>query len=438
LAMRLSDITENTVLSATTHARYPGAHCAFFGVAGMVPLIRNSHALMVGPAVCLYNAKLNINLRALTSDPRPDNLLLLLLDQEDIIFGAHEKVRQGVLEADKRYRPEVLFVVTTCTQEIIGEDFDAAVAEIRPQLGARLLVIHTDNFTCGDASPGIERTYLALAELMRPGKATAKSVNLIGLRAPGGRGTEPVRLLEDKGVRIQNVIPSNSTMEEISHAPEASLNIVLEHYALPLAKKMREDFGTPYIYTERPYTPDAIGICYRRIAEQLHIDFDLEIRTLKEKAMARVLGLKDRFAGKRFILGVQPGRSFDLARLLVQLGMQPLLLYANRILPDDPADIRALLAEGVDPLVRKSGDALDNDRLLAELKPDFFIGHGDRRLLARLDIQARNLMRASYAPGFAGTELVIRLLEQPPAGSGILNFKEQTILNGEGVSPWRS
>jgi hypothetical protein len=79
--MRLSDITDDTVLCATAHARYPGAHCAFFGVAGMVPLIRNSYALMVGPAVCLYNAKLNISLRALTSDPRPDNLLLLLLDQ---------------------------------------------------------------------------------------------------------------------------------------------------------------------------------------------------------------------------------------------------------------------------------------------------------------------------------------------------------------------
>jgi nitrogenase molybdenum-cofactor synthesis protein NifE len=437
LTMRISDMTEDSVLSATTHARYPGAHCAFFGVAGMVPLIRNSYALMVGPAVCLYNAKLNISLRALTSDPRPDNLLLLLLDQQDVIFGAHEKVRQGVIEADERYKPEVLFVVTTCTQEIIGEDFDAAIAEIRPRTGARLLVVHTDNFTCEDASPGIERTYLALADLMRPGRVTAKSVNLIGLRAPGGRKTEPVRLLEDKGVSIRNVIPSYSTMEEIGRAPEAALNVVLEHYALPLAEKMEAGFGTPYIYIERPYSPEAVGSGYRRIAERLHIDLEPEIRILQERAMARLLDLRTRFAGKRFILGIHSGRSFDLARLLVQLGMQPLLLYANRILPDDLADIRALLAEGVDPLVRKSGDALDNDRLLGELKPDYLIGHGDRKILARLDIQGRNLMRASYFPGFAGTEMVMRLLEQPPAGSGILHFKEQTILNGGG-SPWSS
>ncbi|GAB6147138.1 hypothetical protein [Desulfocicer niacini] len=64
--MQLSEITEDTVLSVTAHARYPGAHCAFFGVAGMVPLIKNSCALMIGPAVCLYNAKLSIDLRSLT------------------------------------------------------------------------------------------------------------------------------------------------------------------------------------------------------------------------------------------------------------------------------------------------------------------------------------------------------------------------------------
>ncbi len=96
---------------------------------------------------------MTLQLRALTSDPRPDNLLLLPLVQEDVIFGAHEKVKQAVIEADRRYHPEVLFVVTTCTQEIIGEDFDAAIEEIRPEINAQLLVVHTDNFTCEDAAP---------------------------------------------------------------------------------------------------------------------------------------------------------------------------------------------------------------------------------------------------------------------------------------------
>lgn len=41
------------------------------------------------------------------------------------------------------------------------------IEAIRPKVRSRVLVIHTDNFTCEDASPGIERTFLALAELMQ-------------------------------------------------------------------------------------------------------------------------------------------------------------------------------------------------------------------------------------------------------------------------------
>ena len=428
---RSSDITRDTVLTSAMHARYPGSHCAFFGVAGMVSLITNSYALLLGPAVCLYNAKLTLQLRALTSDPRPDNLLLLPLVQEDVIFGAHEKVKQAVIEADRRYHPEVLFVVTTCTQEIIGEDFDAAIEEIRPEIKARILVIHTDNFTCEDAGPGIERTFLALAEIMEPQPVIKKSVNLLGLRAPKGRKIEPVRLLEGKGITIRNVIPSASTPTEISRAPGAQLNIVLEHYALPLAEKMKNDFGTEYIYCERPYTPDSIEGWYLRMAEALDIDLRQDLRILRQKTENSLSGMKAIFAGETCVLGVQQGRVFDLARLLTFLGMEPVLIYANRLLPNDMEDIQALRACNVDPLVMKSGDALQNDRLLAELKPDYYIGMSDRRLLARLNVKARNLMLSYYSPGFAGTELVLRLLNRPQAGSEILHYKEQFIRSAE-------
>ncbi|NPV30316.1 MAG: hypothetical protein HPY58_11865 [Firmicutes bacterium] len=434
--LRLSEITEDTVLSPTAYAQYPGFHCAFFGVAGMVPLITNSYALLLGPAICLYNAKLTISLRALTSDPRPDNLLLLPFSQEDIIFGAHEKVKQAVIEVDRKYQPEVLFVVTTCTQEIIGEDFDAAIEEIRPEVRAKLLVIHTDNFTCEDMAPGIERTFLALADLMQPQAVEEKSVNLLGLRAPGGRKTEPVRLLESKGIKIKNVIPSYSTPAEIARAPGARLNIVLEHYALPLAQKMKEMFGTEYIYCERPYALDSVEFWYWQIAEVLRIDLTQEIAALKKQTEETILRFEGRLAGKTFALDIQQGRTFDLARFLVTLGMKPVLICLNRILPGDHKDIQDLLSTGVDPLVVKSGNALQSEKLLAELKPDYYIGYGDRRVLARLGIEARNLLFAYHTPGFAGTKQVLRLLNQEPSGSEILHYKEQIIKNAEEMSIW--
>ncbi len=426
-----SDITQDTELTTSAHARYPGAHCAFFGVAGMVPLIAGSYALLLGPAICLYNAKLTIDLRGLTADPRPDNLLLVPFTQEDIIFGARDKIRKAVIEADDRYHPEALFVVTTCTQEIIGEDLDAIIDELRTRVQAKLLVVHTDNFTCEDSGPGIERTYLALADLMRPQPVEARTVNFLGLRAPGGRKKEPIRLLEEQGITVRTVIPSVGTPTEIGRAPGAALNIVLEHYALPLAEKMRDTFGTPFIYCEQAYSPEAIEAWYLRMAEALDINLASAIDPLKARLAANLAEKKAVFAGKTFILGVQQGRSFDLASLLTSIGMKPLLLYVNRFLPDDLADIQTLLNLGADPLVMKSGDAAYNERFLTELRPDFYIGMGDRPLLARLGIAFRNLMFAHYSPGFACAEQVLRLMARPQPGSEILYLKEQYVANTE-------
>ena len=326
-------------------------------------------------------------------------------------------------------------MVTTCTQEIIGEDLDAAIEEMRPKVNARLLVVHTDNFTCEDASPGLERTFLALGELMEPARVRPGTVNFLGLRAPGGRKAEPIRILEDKGIEVLNVIPSYSTPAEISRAPEASLNIVLEHYALPLAQEMEALFGTSYVYVERAYTPEAVAAGYGAIAQSLGIDLGPEIRRLKAETDHYLKEMGERFNGKTFILGVHPGRAFDLAGLLVQLGMEPLLLYASRILPDDLGDMKALLNQGKDPMVMRSGEAVQSDRLMAELRPDYFIGHGDRKRLARLNIQARNLMRTYYTPGFAGTRQVTQLLGRPLTGSGILYAKEQWIGHGTEETP---
>ncbi|MDD3709491.1 MAG: hypothetical protein PHH78_04130, partial [Methanothrix sp.] len=85
--LRLSEVVEDVALPKTADAKYPGSHCAFRTVAGILPLIKNSYGLLLGPAICLYNAKLTVNIRSLTSDPRPNNLLFLTYSQEDIIFG---------------------------------------------------------------------------------------------------------------------------------------------------------------------------------------------------------------------------------------------------------------------------------------------------------------------------------------------------------------
>ena len=429
--IKLSELPEDGLLEATAHAKYPGQHCSFRAVAGTVPLIKNSYALLLGPAICLYNAKLSMNMRSLTSDPRPNNLLFVNYSQDDIIFGFREKVREAILQADQEYHPEVLFLITSCLQEIVGEDFDACIDEIRPHVKAKLLIIHTENFTHEGAAPGVENMFKSLFELMKPQPLVDKTVNILGLWTSTARKTELARLLVGKGIVIKNVIPSYCTPSELQAAPGVQLNIVLDQYGLPLARMMKERFGTQYIYARKPFLPDSLEKWYQEIAGALDVDLSVEIADLKKKTEDQITRARPVLGGKTCSVSGISGRPFDLARLLVRLGVEPKVMLLQTVLPEDRPDMQALLSDGIDPIVFRGDNSLQNEELLAELSPDISVGAFERAALAGMGIKPVILSTSNYLLGFESTIEVLRLLLEKPAGLDALMYKEKILAAGE-------
>lgn len=427
----LSELPDDGSLAPTAHAKYPGQHCSFRAVAGTVPLIKNSYALLLGPAICLYNAKLSMNMRSLTSDPRPNNLLFVNYSQDDIIFGFREKVREAILQADREYHPEVLFLITSCLQEIVGEDFDACIDEVRPLVRARLLTIHTENFTCEGAAPGVENMFKSLFELMKEQPQEAKTANILGLWTSTAKRTELVRLLEKNGIRIKNIIPSYCTPSELEAAPAAQLNIVLDQYGLPLARLMNERFGTRYIYCRKPFHPDSIERWYHEIAAELNIDLQAEVRDLKQKTKALQEKARSALDGLTCSVSGISGRPFDLAHLLASIGVEPKAMLLQTVLPEDRPDIQLLLDLGVDPIIFRGDNSLQNEELLSEISPDFSVGAFEQASLARLGIRPVVLSTSNYLLGFESTIEVLRLLMEKPPGLEALMYKERILASGE-------
>lgn len=423
----LSKLPLEGTLESTAAAKYPGQHCSFRAVAGIVPLIKNSYALLLGPAICLYNAKLSMNMRSLTRDPRPNNLLFVNYSQDDIIFGFQDKVREAILQADEQYHPEVLFLITSCLQEIVGEDFDSCIDKIRPLVKAKLLIVHTENFTCEGAAPGVENMFKSLFFLMTPQPKKEKTVNILGLWTSTAKETELADLLRQKGVEIQNVIPSYCSPSDLAKAPSAQCNLVLDQYALPLARMMKEEFGTDYIYCRKPYHPDSIEKWYHEIAESLDIDIASEVRELKKETEEMMLKASQSLSGKSCAISGISGRTFDLAMLLSCLGVEPKVIMIQTLHPEDQPDIQALISSGVDCLVFRGDNSLKNDRLLRELSPDMFLGAFDRKDLSNLGIVAVVLSSSYYMLGFESTKEAVRLLLEKPASLGALMYKEKIL-----------
>ena len=434
-AVWLRDLKKGMILEKTARAEFPGSPCAFRAVANTLPLIKNSYALLIGPEICLYNAKLTMSIRSLTEEPLPNNLLFLILSNRDIVFGISDNIRSAIKDICVRYKPEILFVVTTCLQEIIGEDFDSVIETTAEEVDVPVLGIHTENFTCDSAAPGLENTSLSLINLMKPRDMEKRAVNIFGIRIQQPQKTELVTLLKSKKIAVKSIFPSFCTLRELENAPAASLNLIMDQYSLPLAEEMKRRFGCNYIYCERPYTPDEIEKMYKRISEALKIDLSREIQEKKKSAQAKIIALKSRFAGKSCVTGmfqgIQTGRYFNLAELLFSLGIRLNGMILRDILWDDWDDIQRLVSAGHDFPIICAGNTIQNENFIKSLCPDFYIGNGDIEYFADMGIEPKNLMLAFRKTGFSALEEVLELLSKSPPGFDTLLYKEQFIKKWE-------
>ncbi|WP_263641043.1 nitrogenase component 1 [Methanobrevibacter arboriphilus] len=72
------------------------------------------------------------------------NWLTTNLGEDDVVFGAKDKLIEAIKEAEDRYSPKAIFILTTCVTGIIGEDIESAVNEIQPDVKATIVPIHCE------------------------------------------------------------------------------------------------------------------------------------------------------------------------------------------------------------------------------------------------------------------------------------------------------
>lgn len=110
--------------------------------------------LMHGPAGCGFMAARRLeeaDVRVMTTG----------MNEDDLIFGANEKLARILKSVDDRYRPKLVGVVGTCASMIIGENLDAAVKKA----GVRATVLPVDVHGCSGANTtGAIRTLEIAAE----------------------------------------------------------------------------------------------------------------------------------------------------------------------------------------------------------------------------------------------------------------------------------
>jgi nitrogenase molybdenum-iron protein alpha chain len=62
------------------------------------------------------------------------------LTDTEAIHGGEDKLKEAILEADKRHSPNTIFVFSSCVAGIIGEDIDAIIKQVQEGVSATVIL----------------------------------------------------------------------------------------------------------------------------------------------------------------------------------------------------------------------------------------------------------------------------------------------------------
>ena len=221
---------------------------SFEGAVWTAQGIQDARIIYHSPPGCYMMQHMN----ALCNEWHPD-FYSTLLSYGNVMQGTEVQL-ENVLRKVAAENPKAIIIITSPVIEITGDDVEGVATKvgfdktiiIRPPLG-------------GSLAEGKERAALALLGLMDPSVERApKTVNLIGPTYNSFNWRADVfelkRMLSSIGISVNTVFTADSTVEEIEHAPRASLNVCIYPYdwGIETAARMEERFSIPYVARHIP------------------------------------------------------------------------------------------------------------------------------------------------------------------------------------------
>lgn len=183
------------------------------------------------------------------------NWMTTNLQQDDVVYGAGEKLRKTILEAQERYNPKAIFILTSCTTGIIGEDIEGTVEEVQPEVDATIVPVHCEGVRSRLVQTGYDAFWHAVLKYLvkEPEKKQKDLVNVASMLSYTWQDRlEIKRLLGKLGLRV-NFIPEFATVEQFEKLSEAAVTApICPTFTDYLSRGLEQKFGVPYFLYPTP------------------------------------------------------------------------------------------------------------------------------------------------------------------------------------------
>ena len=180
-----------------------------------------------------------------------DSLIFISgLTDIDAIMGNDEKFLRDIEDVAEELKPKFIALASSPIPFMNGTDFPGLARALTAETGIPAFSVSTSGmhdyvYGAGLALSEIARHFTGAAEKRK------RKLNLLGV-TPLDFGPQPMvdamkRCLEKYGWEILSTWAMGDTLEDLSHAGEAEVNLVVSSVGIPAANVLREKFGTPFL-----------------------------------------------------------------------------------------------------------------------------------------------------------------------------------------------
>lgn len=245
------------------------------------------------------------------------------MNEDDTIFGSTDTLADIVREINRRYKPEAIFVSSSCATGIIGEDIDSVVDDLKEEIEVPVIAVHCEGFKSRIWATGFDISdHAVLSGIVQPPKQKRNTINFKNFYESAR--DEIIEIF--KNFDLDPIfLYANATVEELSRLSESvATTCICGTLGNYLGNGLEEKYGVPYIRTINPLGIAGFETWLREIGKVSGKSEEVEAYIQEQRAIyiPQIEEVKKELQGLKAVLGMGPGYTFEVSRVLNELGVE--------------------------------------------------------------------------------------------------------------------
>jgi nitrogenase molybdenum-cofactor synthesis protein NifE len=362
--------------------------CVFCGSRVVLYPIADAVHIVHGPIGC---AAYTWDIRGAVSSGKQLHRLSFSTDlnEMDVIYGGQPKLESAIAELIKKYKPNAVFVYSTCIIGIIGDDVDAICSKASKEFGIPVLSVHSEGFK-GTKKDGYQAACDALEKIVGTDNdynASKYSINILGEFNLAGEAWIIKEYYQEMGIEVVSTMTGDGKIDEIKRSHKASLNVVQCSGSMTkLAQMMKDKYGIPFLRVSYFGFEDMSKALYD-VADFFKDNLDIMKKTqdLVSSELAiyypQMQFYKEKLQGKKAAIYVGGAfKAFSLIKALANLGIEVVVVGSQTGNKDDYKSLKEICVEGT--IIVDDANPVELSKFILEKKADIFIGGVKERPMA--------------------------------------------------------